>query len=192
MPTTRSRIPAGLRLRRPFTGLAVAALIGSLALGVTAPAVGADTPAMPGTDRNQDGRDDRAVVRVGDASCGLAWYWDTPTPMKDTMGSFSCAADGYQTTLVPGRYQLPDFRGRLRFEPATWHGTSPASFNKASGSLRWGEPGDDPKVVADYDGDGAMDVAVYRPGRPSMWYIDGSKGTDLAVPFGERDDVPAP
>lgn len=142
---------------------------------------------MPDIDRNMDGRDDRAVVRM-DGMCIFTWYWDTWPAMSEQQGH-GCGAGGDATYLVPGIY-VPGLR--RRYEPAVWYEGSPGSFSKFSGSVTWGERGDDPTIVADYDGDGAIDPAVYRPGSPSVWFVHGSRGADLVTPFGEASDVPAP
>jgi FG-GAP-like repeat len=59
--------------------------------------------------------------------------------------------------------------------------------------------GDDPSVVADYDGDGHADPAVYRnaaPGGQSYFYYLGSlnnpAGNITYVPWGIAGDIPAP
>ena len=62
----------------------------------------------------------------------------------------------------------------------------------------FGQNGDDPTVVGDYDGDGKADVAVYRSGASagdqSTWYYRGSltPATVNSIPWGQNGDFPAP
>ena len=42
---------------------------------------------------------------------------------------------------------------------------------------------------ADFDGDGATDIAVFRDG---TWYILASGGTYTVLPFGKVGDIPVP
>jgi hypothetical protein len=55
-------------------------------------------------------------------------------------------------------------------------------------SVPWGSDGDKP-VVADYDGDGRADAAVYRPSN-GVWYILKSRDGFSAVQFGNSTDKP--
>ena len=52
--------------------------------------------------------------------------------------------------------------------------------------VQFGDAGDIP-VPADYEGDGAMNVAVYRPSS-GMWYVRGGP----AAQFGDAGDIPVP
>jgi hypothetical protein len=55
----------------------------------------------------------------------------------------------------------------------------------------WGNArlGDIP-ITGDFDGDGHNDATVYRPGRPSRWFILGTASGPRSVAFGEAGDVP--
>ena len=55
-----------------------------------------------------------------------------------------------------------------------------------TGQLQVGEDGDIP-VPHDYDGDGAADIAVFRPSS-GMWFVAGQ----VEVGFGQLGDVPVP
>lgn len=57
----------------------------------------------------------------------------------------------------------------------------------------FGQPGDNPRVVADYNGDLRDDVAVYRPGTQGVWYYKTSQSALFtAVEWGQAGDVPVP
>lgn len=57
----------------------------------------------------------------------------------------------------------------------------------------WGndDEGDIP-IIGDFDGDGRNDPTVYRPGRPSRWFILGTASGPREIAFGEEStgDVP--
>jgi len=55
-------------------------------------------------------------------------------------------------------------------------------------SAAWGI-GEDKPVIADYDGDGRVDVAVFRPSN-GIWYIAKSGGGFSFVQFGSGEDKP--
>ena len=64
----------------------------------------------------------------------------------------------------------------------------------------FGQTGDDPTVVGDYDGDGKADPAVYRAGATSgaqsYFFYRGSTGANSGAivynPWGQNGDFPAP
>jgi hypothetical protein len=65
--------------------------------------------------------------------------------------------------------------------------------------IPFGQTGDDPSIIGDYDGDGKADPAIYRPGatagQQSTFYYRGSSnnpgGNITFVPWGLNGDVPA-
>ncbi|MDM7924312.1 MAG: VCBS repeat-containing protein, partial [Pyrinomonadaceae bacterium] len=76
-------------------------------------------------------------------------------------------------------------------------------YESATGTVRivdFGQTGDDPAVVGDYDGDGKADPAVYREGElsfdQSVWFYRGSQnnpsGNISYNPWGLGGDFPAP
>ena len=75
---------------------------------------------------------------------------------------------------------------------------SPPSAAIPVANVAFGNPGDMP-VVADYNGDGRADVAVYHkiagqtPGQTvGQWFIDYSSGGLQGVAFGQVGDIPVP
>jgi hypothetical protein len=69
-------------------------------------------------------------------------------------------------------------------------------LQSATGTARivqFGQTGDIPTVVGDYDNDGKADPAVFRISTPSVWFFqNSSNGTVSAVTGGSSQDVPAP
>jgi hypothetical protein len=96
-----------------------------------------------------------------------------PRPTPESFFSLSAAAD------------LAYWRGA----DGTWHiDGDPAG----RAGPQWGTSGDVP-VPADYDGDGLIDVAVYRPASGVWWVkLSGSGGVTQTTRWGEGGDVPLP
>jgi hypothetical protein len=168
----------------------LAALAGAMVLASAAPAM-ASTPAMPDGDRDGDGRTDFGILRHAgaDAAQHFDWYWALSSGGFAPTMSFGQVPSGGSDIPVPA-----DYDGDGRVEPATWrYGDGCYYISTDTGPCRrWGEYGDEPRVAADYDGDGKADLAVVRRGHPNVWYVHGSAGRDMVVPWGERDDKLAP
>lgn len=109
---------------------------------------------------------------------------------------------------LPGDIPTPaDFDGDGRcdlavFRPSTgvWYImrsavsgiVDPTSTNPYPGfrAVQFGTTGDIP-VAADMDGDGRVDIAIYRPSS-GTWYILRWDGSFYAIPFGLATDKPIP
>jgi len=78
-----------------------------------------------------------------------------------------------------------DEAGDFNFE---WDITGGGQVSDVWGNL---DEGDIP-IIGDFDGDGRNDPAVYRPGMPSRWFINGTATGPREIAFGEEasGDVP--
>jgi spore germination protein YaaH len=72
-------------------------------------------------------------------------------------------------------------------DPRTW------DFIRANAASSVPPSGATKSAPGDFDGDGSTDVAVFRP-KGARWLVDRTRegGTDLAIDFGQSDDVPVP
>ncbi|MEZ5308254.1 MAG: hypothetical protein R2684_14005 [Pyrinomonadaceae bacterium] len=65
------------------------------------------------------------------------------------------------------------------------------SSDNQESSISWGSSGDR-AVNADFDGDGAFDIAVYRPSSGTWFIFQSSDGMIRIFNFGLADDIPVP
>lgn len=159
-------------------------------------------------DFDGDGKTDITVVRnIGAGGSGAT----------DQIRWFTLQSGNGQTTAtdwgVSNDYFVPaDYDGDGKTDIAVWRAVSTGQpsnnahfyiLESAGNTLRvedFGQSNDAPTVVADYDGDGKADVAVYRSGAnsgdQSVWYYRGSlnnpSGHISAVNWGLNGDFPAP
>ncbi len=169
--------------------------------GTTAP------PAKPQhvVDFDGDGKTDFALVRnVGGGANGqIEWF----IKFNGTNGY-----KGADWGLASDFFTPADFDGDGKTDIAVWR---PVSAGQPDGNAYFyilqsqtntvriedfGQSGDDPSVVGDYDGDGKADVAVYREGansgQQSTWFFRGSLNNPnkniTYVPWGNNGDFPSP
>lgn len=145
-------------------------------------------------DLNGDLKTDFVVVRNtgGGASGQLTWFW-----ALNGSGTTGAINWGINSDWVLAN----DFDGDGKDDITVWRPGAPGAaafyiFQSSTNTARivqFGQTGDIPTVVADYDNDNKADPAVFRQGTPSTWYYLGSAtGTLTGVNWGSSNDVPAP
>jgi len=153
-------------------------------------------------DFNGDGKSDFSVVRNtgGGATGQVTWFINLGGTATTYASAWGIATDFFTPV---------DFDGDNKTDIAVWR---PISSEQPSGNAffyilqssnntvrieDFGQSGDDPSVVDDYNGDGKADLAVYRPGanagQQSTWfYRTTANGPVNYVPWGQNGDFPAP
>jgi hypothetical protein len=154
-------------------------------------------------DFDGNGRSDFAVVRnTGGGAMGqVTWFIALNGPGT---------TNGYAWGLATDFFVPEDYDGDDKTDIAIWRPISTGQpsgnaffyiLQSATNTVRiddFGQSGDDPTVVGDYDGDGSADPAVYRggatSGAPSFWFWRGSltPGNVSAAQWGQNGDFPAP
>lgn len=181
-----------MKHRWATTWIAVVLISATVTLGMPQLASAAGRALAGRVDRDGDGRADLVVLRPTGEYQQWQWYWQ-----RSSMG--------FETKPFGGSRMVPvigDWDGDRRTDLAGW---DPSGDGQGHGQFQiwrstpspfllqiWGEPGDDPTVVADYSGDGRTDTAVYRPGAPSTWFIATGHTPHIVVQWGEASDVPTP
>ncbi len=118
-------------------------------------------------DFDGDGVADPTIARV--AGGNLQWWvlQSTGGPVVFTWG---LASD-----LVPGRVMCGDFDGDDKADATIWRSGAQGAFwilrssDSAAMNIPFGLPGDDPRVINDFDNDGIDDVAIFRDSTGNFW-----------------------
>lgn len=160
--------------------------------GFGAATFGISSDKLVPADYDGDGRTDVAVWRENPLDPGKANFYI----LRSTDSAFHAIQFG-STGDIP----IPaDFDGDGRADAAVYRGgATPGSqsffFYRPSSqpgsgfvTVQWGSNADKP-VIADFDGDGRVDVAVFRPST-GAWYIQQSMQGFFAVAFGIAEDKP--
>lgn len=160
---------------------------------------GGDT-AVP-EDYDGDGKDDVAVWRVVTADANRGYFFifrssdntvqteqfgtlnDNPTVVGDYDGDNKADLAVYRMTTSAAPLPCGANAGVWFYRPSATPGVG---FRY----ICWGAAGDIP-AAGDYDGDGKMDAAVYRPTAKTFFVAKSNGGTD-AIVFGESGDIPVP
>lgn len=152
----------------------------------------------PPLDYSGDGRSDFAVVRnVGSGENGaIRWFYNTSGTTSTTSVDWGIASDFF----ISGNWDTD-----IKDDVAVWRPGNPGTFyilrsSDATALIeQFGQTGDDPSVVADYNNDGRTDFAVYRDGAEagdaSTWYWRSGAtpgGPVNFAPWGQHGDFPAP
>jgi uncharacterized delta-60 repeat protein len=153
---------------------------------------GLATDKLAPADYDGDGRTDFAVFRENPADPGKANFYILQSSNNQFREEqFGASGD----VPVPGYWDDDDKADLAVYRPGTQANPQSYFFYRPSSqpsvnfiSIPFGIANDKP-VVADYDGDGRTDTAVFRPSN-GVWYIQTSKDRFYAVQFGTSGDKP--
>ena len=152
-----------------------------------------DKPAA--ADYDGDGKTDYAVFRENGLGDPNKSYFFILRSLDNTVQSEQFGRVGDDPSVVgdwdgDGKADAAVFRGGVNAgDPSNFYYHPSSQPGVAFIAVGWGISGDKP-VVGDYDGDGKLDAAVFRPSN-AVWYVRGSlDGALQATSWGLGSDKP--
>ncbi|CAN5475223.1 hypothetical protein BH10ACI3_BH10ACI3_22940 [soil metagenome] len=145
-------------------------------------------------DYDGDGKADVAIQRSGGGGVGQYWIRRSSDGVAEVINGYGKDTD----FVVPGDYN-GDGRDDLCVSRTTNFGSGTYKYffprDSVTGNvtfIQWGIPGD---VITpgDYDGDGKMDIAIWRSsgtGQPGTFYVMKSSGGSQTFVYGLGGDYP--
>jgi hypothetical protein len=138
-----------------------------------------------------------ADINVFRPSNGTWYFMDSDSPDITAQVQFGQTGD----IPVPGDYTDDQMTDIAVFRPSNgvWYilpvKPSPvvdelSEFDQPR-SIQFGQAGDKP-VPGDYDGDGIIDPAIFRPSTGFFWVLRSTDGVQQACPWGLSTDIPTP
>lgn len=151
------------------------------------------------TDFDNSGKPDLTVFRPGEGR-----LYVLQSPNYNSAFSIGSSSDTAKTDFIlpPGDYNGDGAADFALYRPTTvgssalagtWTVTLGPKFN-TSMAIQWGGATGDKPLPADWDGDGFMDVAVWRPAEQKLFVLQGPNfNTAFTIgPFGRVGDTPLP
>jgi uncharacterized delta-60 repeat protein len=153
---------------------------------------GVSTDKLVPADYDGDGRTDIAVFRENPSDPGKAKFFILHSANNQfreeqfgATGDIPVAGDWDGD----GKFDIGVYRSGTQSNPQGYFYYRPSSQPTVNFiPYPWGIPGDKP-VIADFDGDGKTDPAVFRPSN-GAWYIQRSRDGFYAIQFGASEDKP--
>lgn len=162
----------------------------------------AQTPAARGTlhDFTGSGRTSFVTLGLPEGGGPITWRIAANPPVTGTNPAFIRVFQYGANNLD---FIVPeDYSGDAKADPTVWRngngtffvaqtpiGTGGITVERA---VQWGAPGDNPRGIGDYDGDGKTDYTVVRNvNNINVWFIMTSRtNTMRAIQFGSRAGLP--
>ncbi len=158
-------------------------------LALLAPVAAQAGTAARTCDFDGDGRADPTIVRI--AGGNLQW-WVLQSTAGQMVFTWGLASD-----LVAGNVMCGDFDGDNKADATIWRSGAQGAFwilRSSGGSMNipFGLPGDNPRVINDFDNDGIDDVAIYRDSTGQYWIHPSTApaGQYTVVKWGQSGDFP--
>jgi len=147
-------------------------------------------------DYDGDGRTDIAVFRGVVSGAGSLAYFYIQNSSDNSLRAEQFGATGDVPVTGDwdgdGRADLAVYRdGSLAGGQSSFYYRPSSQPGVNFRTIQWGAAGDKP-LVGDFDGDGKLDAAVFRPSTATWYILRSSNNTVIQTTFGLSTDIPTP